>query len=725
MPAVVHYSGNGLELWFGGADTPVPPDPPTTTPNAQFTVALVGGKVTDQVYVHYRVDKRDLRLRLARSRLIRDSSGKEVQYLFGKVTGLRSGSAVSYEVLFERITPQGVVRLPMNYDQNRYPYAFLYRSSEDPNQQVKVDPTLMTTVATRPVVGGENTSPQASGGGDGETEVFTISGIVYDKQMHAVQGVVVRAVDKDIRSVRDESLDRQLGEVSKTDRQGRYLIRYTSKEDGPGNIGTADVVVRAHSADKTVLAQSPILFNVSKNLVYDLIIGESIVRGVTKYATLLDKIQIPLYGLQLKDLSVEQVMFLANEADVALADVTNLQKAAAIASALHYRIQASKTEELPDGRAMAQELLFGLGSQSISLDVVSISRTSVTVLAARIGMACDEGIISPQDTRVIGSFSQFLHDAAVQQTLTRDAKQQNSLSAILGVALKSDTLAQKFYKLHANRMVPPEQFWDSLRKDDDFKDKVDALLMTNRLTALTMNNASVTKNLLTKLGSNEVTALLELTDAEWDNSIGNDIPDVVPGGSTDDRRSNYREYMKGLMHAAFPNEKVTLMMKNPNVINVRDSTLCAILSKFMDTTKFDLRLHRLHDPVGGNMAGTFQKRLEELSGERRQDAEKTLKTIQRVFQLSPSPELMSKFLNAGIESATQVASMPVGAFQSKYKDIADEQTLLAVHQRASHIVSMIEYSILSLNGFARASRIPAITGEFKSLPTSATGPSNA
>jgi hypothetical protein len=49
MAGVVHLTADGVELWFGGADTPVPPDPPATTAAPQFTVAVLGFQPGDRV----------------------------------------------------------------------------------------------------------------------------------------------------------------------------------------------------------------------------------------------------------------------------------------------------------------------------------------------------------------------------------------------------------------------------------------------------------------------------------------------------------------------------------------------------------------------------------------------------------------------------------------------------------------------------------------------------
>ncbi len=49
-----------------------------------------------------------------------------VAFFTGEITGLRHGAEVAYAIVFERRTPQGVVRVPRDADSQGYPYRFTY-----------------------------------------------------------------------------------------------------------------------------------------------------------------------------------------------------------------------------------------------------------------------------------------------------------------------------------------------------------------------------------------------------------------------------------------------------------------------------------------------------------------------------------------------------------------------------------------------------------------------
>src|SRR5689334_12350431 len=127
MPKPTHFAGTGVELWFGGSDTPVPPDPPETTSSPAFTVAVAGYGASDRVLVRYTVDGRNGQtvLGLPRKGTLADG-GAAVTFLYGEITGLRPGADVTYTITLERRAPGQLITLPAAGDPAAQSYRFIF-----------------------------------------------------------------------------------------------------------------------------------------------------------------------------------------------------------------------------------------------------------------------------------------------------------------------------------------------------------------------------------------------------------------------------------------------------------------------------------------------------------------------------------------------------------------------------------------------------------------------
>jgi peptidoglycan hydrolase-like protein with peptidoglycan-binding domain len=460
--------------------------------------------------------------------------------------------------------------------------------------------------------------------------------------------------------------------------------------------GRSSLSTKKDFADGTTLAN------------WNIIINNQNIRGESEYAKLhrivdpfMEKSKLTLNQIADSD---DQIEFVASELEQDVFKVTQL----VLADLLF--------QQAPDLKQFLEvdqplEFLYGLGRQSIKLDWSVLSKTSIVNIANAIQQSHDSNIIFAIDIREISGFAKGLHDAAVKNNLNNSSSVQNGIKNVLSIVTTDDAVMQKFYKTYINRSTSPQEFWNSLREDPSLKDSVAPLLLTNSLSALSGNNATVMQKLAKKTINNDVTSLLTLSIQDWNDAIGTDIPDTVPGATTEEKQNNYRESMRSLLFASYPNEKVSLMVKTQEESGIEDEEVRTSLNKFMDSTKFDLRLNRLMDKPDANSNDTFQTKLEEIAGNKKEDAKNWLNKIQRVFQFSSSPDVMTKLLQKGIDSATMVASMPYTTFKTKYSDVADDPTLLAIHQRASHIVSMIEYTIVSLNRFSQTAKVPAVTGE--------------
>ena len=68
----------------------------------------------------------------------------------------------------------------------------------------------------------------------------------------------------------------------------------------------------------------------------------------------------------------------------------------------------------------------------------------------------------------------------------------------------------------------------------------------------------------------------------------------------------------------------------------------------------------------------------------------SLQTLQRIFQVSPTPEALAQLLDAGLTSAYQIANIPEQSFLQQYGEKLGEETALIVHKKASYQLSRVQ-----------------------------------
>jgi hypothetical protein len=114
----------------------------------------------------------------------------------------------------------------------------------------------------------------------GPTQLCEVKGTVRLSDDSPAFGVKVSAFDRDLR-------DEQLLGRTRTDAKGFYAIQYSAEKFQKREKGGADLVVKAFSANGSLLAASPVLFKAPPSAVIDVTIPAE----VRQTPTLFEKIQ--------------------------------------------------------------------------------------------------------------------------------------------------------------------------------------------------------------------------------------------------------------------------------------------------------------------------------------------------------------------------------------------------------------------------------------------------
>ncbi len=499
--------------------------------------------------------------------------------------------------------------------------------------------------------GGRARSPQPPG-------AHTVSGHVRQADGTPVTGLIVRAFDQDLPSLKRDEL---LGE-RRTDRHGHYTITYTAEQFRRTEKGRADVVVRVFADNGEPLAASKTIFNARSSETVDLVVRD----GPSEYERLMRDV-VPLLGsVPLSDLTEDDDTFLAGELAVDRQHIRFLAEAHGASRVI--KDGDEQTELQP-------EVFYGLFRQDLPTDLEALFSQHPGALRHALEIATRRNVVVVREP--LGLVGDRLARLAGQQAL------RGPLNAWLHTALPDEAKQRTFASLYVGRTGRMELFWEQLRAHPDFKDgdTVPDLELAFQLSALTRNHRELIERLqmLRKRGDwTSIRDLAKYDQKDWERIIrdhGGSTPPDVPRGD-DATITNYARVMTRTIEQAFPTAAISSRVAKANRGRERD------LIRFFKNNNPHFEFERTHvdsfldGPDGpAALAGVTDPR-----GLRRD-----LKRWQRVFNMTPHYEEMRVLLDGNIDSASQVAGRGHANFQREFGSALGDRTeeILAIATRKS------------------------------------------
>jgi hypothetical protein len=540
---------------------------------------------------------------------------------------------------------------------------------------------------------------------------FTVSGRVMRSDGSVRKRQQVLAFDLDLRAVavyrtfknvdeirKQEGME-YLGEVL-TDNRGNYRITFFDWQYATSERAKADVVVFAVEADK-ILGCSRIAYSEDysdKGLVKNLDVIITDVDERTEYEILMRNLRTFLAEskVDLKEIaaSPDQLMFTAKELDVNLIQIFLVAVAELI-------VISEK------GKGLSHEMLYGIGRQNIKISWPAFYKKSDEELRNAITKSADERIIASFSEKEISAFLRILRQCTHQHLLDAKANEEkNSLGAMLSNALPEEGQRESFLEaLGTFQGGDYSEFWSKyLPEQPAFKNQpnlISSLLLTQQLTLLTGNHQDLVKELLV---NKKITSIQQLTELEKKDLIEiinqTGIPDFISGKTSEDRANLYADLIRSLLNASHPTKRIALLVKS-NQLPIEKSKISKGIHDFLTgNERFDFANSRVHD---------FDEQIKASAGADFEEVRSELMRLQRVYQVSSTPEAMSVLMENNLNSAYTIASIPQKSFIKTYGEaLGGERAAFAIHQRASFVSSkservamhMMEYSNSITPGFA-------------------------
>ena len=469
---------------------------------------------------------------------------------------------------------------------------------------------------------------------------FVVRGTVRDAGGKPVFDIEIQAFDQDLPSLNRDQL---LGDA-RTAADGTYEIGYAAQQFARAEKGGADLLVRAVGKRGTVLAEAE-LFNAPAQALVDLVVQQA--GGPSEFERLTAEVRPLIVHLPIDALSGKDVDFLAKETGVE-------------ARFIEFFVTAHR-HSLRGRPPVDPAAFYGLMREGVPAELPALLVQAPAVLRRALAGAVKDGTIPARFASSIEEVLAQLKALAIGLALTPDAP----LSAVLATALPDHAQQQQFLTAYANHQGSVEDFWAALRRDDDLKDRVDALQFSLGASVISANYAPLVRALARKRQAGESRALVDLArygERDWhallvqpgaDGPIG--APAGVPGKDAEERAANYARVLAHRLEDAFPMAFLQHRLRADDLDGKDD-----VLAFLAASPDFDLRSTRIDSYIGGKPA------VNKLADP---DRTKTLlKRMQRVYRIAPRYAPMSALLKQQIGSGQDIARLGKKQFVARFAD---------------------------------------------------------
>ncbi len=318
------------------------------------------------------------------------------------------------------------------------------------------------------------------------------------------------------------------------------------------------------------------------------------------------------------------------------------------------------------------QLLYGLGRQNIKLRLEQLSGADKEKLNQALEASINQNIISNPAQESRNNFLEFIEERTIDFLLYESkGGQEMPLDEVLPIL--EEKQKRSYLKAYRNFKGHPQTFWEEhLPKQPEFANQpeaIDKLRLNAQLSSLTGGFAPLIKELQNTDHVQSPIDLLDWKDQDWDSILKKTgVPGNITGDNQEERIIKFKGQIEATLNAAYPTRKIELMI-DKRELPVQEE-VASNLATFLQENDFK---------IATSDVDAFADQLSKESKEE-------LSAIQRIFQVSPSPETMKVLREKGFYSAASIAAMPQKTFMANYsKSLGSETEAQIVHEKASFI----------------------------------------
>ena len=495
----------------------------------------------------------------------------------------------------------------------------------------------------------------------------------------------------------------QLAEA-KTYANGVYSLPYPPPATG------ANIEVRVVNAQGQETTISSTIFNAPAQTVLNLVAPASVQPLTAEFQRLSADVQAAIGGSGIQNLASAQES--STQQDLTLLNTSTGWDARLLALAATAAKQAAIT-------GLGSDVLYGLYRTGLPSDTQLSARIPPSTIGTALTQASQYGIVSLTATQITAAQSAFTAFAAKINLAIKVPGAPSSLGDLLGSVVTDGGQQTSFIETFLNPTKAESDLWTNVTAAGISSDKVAALQLQGKLAFLTLNNASLVQKIQQVLGvtagaAGSVAAIdpAALADADfhldatWINAVnslaGTDpqklqslIPATYGGATPADQLAAYAADMARKVRVSFPT-RVVARMATTGTLGL-DATTSPKVGTFLQAA--DAAGYRL----GQTPLNAFLRKLPASVAAADTTTLASVKTLHRLFQITPSNESLQAAVKLGFSSSRDIARYTQEDFLSRFGSAfpSPEEAQL-VHNKAQQI------SAVTLNAFATAKQLDIV-----------------
>ncbi len=477
-----------------------------------------------------------------------------------------------------------------------------------------------------------------------------------------------------------------LGQVT-TDGTGKYS--FTIERSAQTN-----VEVRAVSTAGTEVSLTETLFNIGDDEVLNLVVPAEVQPLIREYQRLNADVIKHVDGRKLGEARERD-----EQRDITLLNRATRWDARLVALAASANRLADETDIEIDGQALYGMFRAGLPSQPLQLAMVSTAAVGEALRKAN-----EAGVVFLRPEEISQVQVQFDKFARNTRRVLVAPGTASSYGDLLDITVLNENQRRQFDKILTEHRGSAKELWEKADKVDL---PVEQLKLTARLGYLTLNNAGVIKNLQNEIdGSENLAGVLVgrgfYQPTAWeswldgiagsDESLAELIPPAYLGETTEERLAAYAADLARKVRVSYPTQVVTQMVLDDQL------QVGAMEAEVKEDVATVLQRAMVYDfSLGGTPFKRFvNKHPEQLFGgmtpQRAAAASEGIKTLQRLYQITPSDEALKALLDNEFTSAHDVTAMSYEKFMRRYADKFPSLRQAELTYRRAQQVSTVVYT---------------------------------
>jgi hypothetical protein len=516
-------------------------------------------------------------------------------------------------------------------------------------------------------------------GTSGSPQYSLQGNLVFDHRLPAA-GVVAR-----LYSVGFGGQDVMLGEAKSND-QGRYSISYGLPQ---GSVPNIQVRVLDTSGKEVTISHTK--FNARQSETLNLVVPASVQPLASEFQRLAADMDKAIRGIGKLGQAQEGVA----RQDLTLLNQSTNWDARLLALAATAAQQTAAT-------GLGQDVLYSLFRMGLPTDPSLLAMVSSNAVQAALTKANQTGIVSMNNQQVSAATVAFQNFASKTRLSMKSPGAVSSFSDMLTVTLADARQQNAFASLYFSNPTA-DDFWTRAASLNLPAATLDALKLQGKFLHLTFNSAPLAQKLQQDVGS--LSNIAQIVDKDyhlsdtWQNVLkamagtGGDpalqklIPPAYAGATTADRLAAYAGDLARKVRISFPTQVVARMIERNDLWLSKETGA--------NVTAFLRRAAPLGYSLGRTPLNAFLKNSSRSLPAMDADSTASLKTLHRLYQITPSSESLQAAVKLGFTSAQNIASYTKDEFITNFASAFPPGEASLVYRQAQ-TVSAVTFNFFSM-----------------------------